>query len=99
MDYCGPAGIALAQFREWDEVSYAAALAWQTRRDRRCGGCGQPLDESTDPDRRDAYEAHQLHCGGCAAIARGERRLSESAGQDRTAHDGVKWRVVEDPSY
>lgn len=93
MSYCGPRGIPLDQFREWDEGSYAAALAWQTRQNN-LHTCGQPLTESTLPEMRDGYTAIPKYCGGCAAIARASRKLGDS--QDRTVMDGVHFTVVRD---
>lgn len=94
MDYCGPTGVPLATFREWDEVSYAAALAWQTRRNQRCDGCG--LDAADTVGDRDGFTALPIFCGGCAAIARASRHVRADAEHDHTATDGVRFRVTKD---
>lgn len=55
-------------FRGWPAVDRALALALQMHEDGLCRGCGNPLDESADPDAVKAYEAHQpVRCHACTA--------------------------------
>lgn len=48
-----------------DDVEYA--LAWKAIEADRCGGCGQSMAESFDPDNVDAYGTKLLVCHGCHA--------------------------------
>lgn len=45
MAYCGPRGIPLSTFLEWDKADQDAALSWQAYEARRCPGCGTHPDE------------------------------------------------------
>lgn len=70
MRYCGPRGIPLSRFLEWDELDQDAALMWQAHESRRCTGCGTHPDEwdETRGGRRDAYVAETVVCPGCRAL-------------------------------
>lgn len=47
-----------------------AVLEWQQEQDLLCPGCGQPRDETMDPELQNAYRARALRCHACAAKAR-----------------------------
>lgn len=70
MAYCGPRGIPLSTFLEWDELDQDAALVWQAHEARRCPSCGTHPDD-WNPEaggRRDAYTAEAVVCPGCRAL-------------------------------
>ena len=46
------------------------ALVWQAEQNSRCGGCGQPLDESMAADAEDTYEVTHSVCHACVARER-----------------------------
>lgn len=46
------------------------AVEWQIEQDLKCSGCGQPRDESMDPDNARHYIAEDVRCHACAAIGR-----------------------------
>lgn len=60
-------------------------MQWQEHERSLCGGCGQPLHESTLPDLEGAYEVTALACHACA-----ER---ESKQPDYKDQHGVKLAV------
>jgi hypothetical protein len=51
----------------WLPEDSAYALAWQEELDARCGGCGQPRDESMSADADGTYQASVLRCHACTA--------------------------------
>lgn len=54
----------------WTEDDLEYVLEWQRMQDALCSGCGQPRDESFDPDYADAYEPKVLRCHACATAGR-----------------------------
>lgn len=52
----------------WLPADMDLALAFKREQDTACGGCGQPIDESTDPKNARRYRAHEKTCYGCAVI-------------------------------
>ncbi len=54
------------------------ALAWQAEHDAACAGCGQPRDESFDPDLQHRWAAKALRCHACAAKRTVEREFAEA---------------------
>lgn len=54
----------------WTEDDVEYVLEWQRMQDAICPGCGQPREESFDPDYADAYVTHVRRCHACAAQAR-----------------------------
>lgn len=70
MAYCGPRGIPLSVFLEWDPDDQDAALLWQARESARCPSCRTHPDD-WDPDaggRRDAFHAEIEVCPGCRGL-------------------------------
>ena len=61
-----------------DDVKWALALDHVDR--DRCGGCGQPLSESTAPDADDAFYGHAVRCHGCKAAAHASERVDDKHG-------------------
>lgn len=88
MAYCGPRGIPYTRFLggidEWDDLSRAAALAWDEAERHRCNGCGQDRDDWYERDDRgeivigeDGYpkvavpfrfEVTNTYCPACHAL-------------------------------
>lgn len=65
----------------WLEEDTEWALAWQEDKASRCGGCGHPLDETTDPDAEEAYRVHTIRCHACTARDRKDGQpLDEPSG-------------------
>ena len=65
----------------WTDADRGYALAWQQLEDAKCPcGCGQPIDESTDPANEDAYQGHAVRC-----FAGQAREAALEAVDDRTA--------------
>lgn len=77
--------------REWDDDDLDAALDWMAAQELRCGGCGGYLDETTDPDRFNAYDAEPVACHRCAATDRAAKKFR--AGNGDTS--GVMYRSWE----
>lgn len=68
------------------------ALALQQYEDGLCGGCGQPLVESTDPDNEGRYVASLPHrCHACTALG---HRMDEyqNSSQPKALRFGVTLR-------
>lgn len=104
MAYCGPRGIPYTTFlgddNGWDDLSRAAALAWQADQDKRCQGCGQDRadwwerDENGDIVVTDdgypkvrvpfAYTVETSYCPACDALER--YREGATANPVRGAH-------------
>jgi hypothetical protein len=61
----------------WTATDLELALEWQAENNLRCGNCGQPMDESTDPDNARDYRADELTCYGCMVIELRRKALSE----------------------
>lgn len=57
-----------------------------------CDGCGQPIEESHDPDREGWYQVHELTCAGCRAKETHQR-------ENKDPEPGVKLQVSLDPDY
>jgi hypothetical protein len=77
MAYCGPRGIALADFLRWSRDSQNAALEWQARESRRCRGCGtHPDDWAEDQHAHHAHLSDQ--CPGCLRAASVERHFTDN---------------------
>jgi hypothetical protein len=55
-------------------------LAWSAEHATRCSGCGNPLDECTNPDLEEAYEATSVRCFACAARATEARKFQGPEG-------------------
>lgn len=54
---------------EWTPQDVAWAQAYAEEQAARCPGCGQPLDESTDPANEGAYEApFPVRCFACSTL-------------------------------
>lgn len=53
-------------------------MALQAEEDARCGRCGEPLDESTNPANENAYRARLITCFSCAVI---DKERDEIAGE------------------
>jgi hypothetical protein len=62
-----------------------ALALWEQRR---CGGCGGDLDETTSPHMEDGYEALlPVRCHRCTALSRSEERYRKPVkGQVATPH-------------
>lgn len=55
--------------QRWTERDTLLATALQAYEDSLCGGCGQPLDESTHPDNEFGYGTDDpIRCHACTAI-------------------------------
>lgn len=67
MAYCGPRGIPLSVFLEWDAADQDAALAWSSSEAQKCPGCGTHPEDWRDDDQ--AFHAHNIMCPGCARRA------------------------------
>ena len=70
MAYCGPRGIPLSRFLDWDDGDQDAALVWQAHEARRCPSCGTHPDD-WDPTKggdRSAYAAEVVICPGCRTL-------------------------------
>lgn len=63
------------------------ALLWQAEEDAKCGGCGEPLDESTAKENEKYYAATEVMCFGCAAI----NRRAEKAEKDKIPSAGLRF--------
>lgn len=61
----------------WSEEDLGYALAWQAEQDAQCSGCGEPRDESMNPDNETLYAASTTRCYSCAAMARKGKSLAE----------------------
>lgn len=80
----------------WDEEDLELALAWQAELDGQCGGCGQPLDESSDPANSESYAGKTLVCHACAAMDRVKDDLAEVAREHPAHVHGGKVYVLRD---
>lgn len=79
MAYCGPKGIPYTWFtgqsdrNRWDTLSTAAAIAWQSRENDRCNGCGQFRSEWYDAEGKELrdipFELRNDRCPGCEMVA------------------------------
>lgn len=69
MSYCGPRGIPLSQFLEWDQADQDNALAWSAHESRRYPDGTHPddWDEEIGGSRR-AYHAHVDKHPGAALL-------------------------------
>lgn len=80
----------------WDEDftddDMEAALEWQAEQAVKCGGCGRPTDETTDPANQDAYDARIVACHACAARDRTQRAFLQ---QDDVDVAGLKAQIFE----
>ena len=54
----------------WTDEDVAAAMAADFDERDRCGGCGHPLSQTTDPDSQLLWESEPIRCQACAASAR-----------------------------
>lgn len=74
MAYCAPRGIPYLEFREWDQLSQDAAMAWAARDADVCGGCGTHRHDWLDSAGMELHDAPMVvrdrYCPGCAALAR-----------------------------
>lgn len=61
-------------------------LEWQRHVDQQCGGCGQPLVESTRKDLEGAYEVSAVACHACAARERGAKKFTDTDGLKLAVH-------------
>lgn len=78
MAYCGPHSIPYTWFtgqskaNRWDDLSRAAAIAWQRREADRCGTCGQYradwLDENGIELFDPPFEVYERFCPGCYSL-------------------------------
>lgn len=76
MAYCGPRGIALSDFLQWQEDDQQAALAWQADQSERCSHCGTAEWEWVeDPN---AYATEVRVCRGCNLRGHEERSLQRN---------------------
>jgi hypothetical protein len=55
------------------------ALEWKAEQRSHCGGCGNPLDETSDPANTRLYEAQEIHCQACAVLTWHRNALAEAA--------------------
>lgn len=55
--------------------------------DETCSDCGHPLDECTDPDAWEAYDAEPFVCHACAARERAQQS------PEKPDEKGLKWVV------
>lgn len=65
-------------------------LALQAEEAEECGGCGQPIRETTDPANRQAYEVRRHRCEACVVLEAEQDNDSEQKRPPR----GVKYQVV-----
>lgn len=83
MDYCGERGIPYEVWLEWGDLSRDASLAWQARRNARCGSCGQVKADWTDEEGREVHpppiRVTEHWCPGCEALARRRKNVGEPA--------------------
>lgn len=72
----------------WLPEDLAEQLAWQAEQRAKCDGCGQPKDESMNPDNDGAYEVTALRCHSCAAMSAKSKTYSDmsSAGLYLSPH-------------
>lgn len=66
----------------WTEEDQEAALAWQELQDATCKHCGNPFDESMNPDNDGAYTVKTLVCHGCRAVQKAAHAAQESDNAD-----------------
>lgn len=66
----------------WTEEDTEAALAWQAIQDSTCGGCGNPLAESMNPDNESGYRVTRLVCHGCRAREHAARDDQDTTNAD-----------------
>jgi hypothetical protein len=71
---------------EWLESDRAEALALGLEDAARCGGCGQPVDESMDEDSEGSYQAKAYSCHACAA--------RDAKAPDYADQNGIYFKVV-----
>jgi hypothetical protein len=65
------------------------ALEWQAEQRSKCGGCGNPLDETSDPANVRLYEAQEIHCQACAVLTWRRNALSEATQENPDSQAGV----------
>lgn len=95
LDYCAPRGIPLSVFLDqWSQKDRQAALQWMAEQNRKCSGCGNPLDECMSEDGPE-YEAELLRCYACAARDDRSAKLSEDPPKSRHGAYIVTRRVEE----
>lgn len=70
------------------------ALEWQAEQRTKCRGCGNPLDETSDPANARLYAAEEIHCQACAVLTWRRNAISEAAREDSDAHAGTHVYVV-----
>lgn len=82
---------------EWTVEDREAALALQDYEASLCSGCGQPLEETTKPEREYAYKAQlPIRCHYCTAASRGQAEYDDSE-HSHALHFPVKLRSSEEP--
>lgn len=65
---------------EWTEEDRAWAIALLELHADTCGGCGQPLSQSTDPDAEGGYEVPDpTRCHACTALHKHQEKYAEAA--------------------
>lgn len=64
---------------EWTAEDRAWAFADLQLEADTCGGCGQPLSESTDPEREGGYEAPlPTRCHACTTLTAQQDKYTEA---------------------
>jgi hypothetical protein len=76
----------------WTEEDRAWALALLAVEDEACRGCGQPLDQSTDPALEEAWTAEVIRCHACAAAGRHAEQFQKAGGEPHGANVHVHRR-------
>ena len=84
---------AVTHLDGWSEADRDAALEWQAEQDRKCSGCGLPLDETTSPEAEDLFDAELWKCHSCAPAAR-RLELHRRDGGDLA---GMQARIIRRP--
>lgn len=64
---------------EWKHEDREAAIALQDYEASLCSGCGQPLQQTSDPDKEFAYKASlPIRCHYCTASGRGQEAYEKT---------------------
>ena len=84
-------GLTDDESKAWTARDRELAKALLLYEDTECSGCGQPVEESLDPDREGWYVVEPVICAGCQALAKAAER--------ERPEPGLRLRVKPDPRY